>query len=430
MKRVAVYSHSVAPSIDGVCRRYTAILHELVRQGYDVLLFTIETDPKDIPEGVTYVTLDYMIMPAYPGKKVVRPTWGVFGTIFRALQEYRPDCIHMTNDGVSNIFAACALMLGIPIVGAFHTDILQLLQRHGGTLFQQGCVYTKELTDSWLLDSCATTSKSFREKLAENYISCQHIIVTAVDTQVFSASKASSKLRSEMTFGDKKGFLCAYVGRISREKRIDVLIEAVQQIPGCYLAIVGDGPSASIYAKLHGKENRIFCRPQFLEHTELAEVYASCDLHVSASEFETLGNTVLEAHACGVPVVVPMAQGFCDTVHDKVDGFLFEPGNASSAMEYIVRFKEDNKLRERMGRAGLKAIQSNTIHRVVKDLLDWYALGIGNYEAKSAWTKFWGFILLLCIIPFSIFSLRCYSILVRAPCSAAVCLCHVCVWRC
>jgi len=386
-----------------------------------VLLFTIETEPKDIPKNVTYVTLDYMIMPAYPGKHVVRPTWAVFYNIFRALQEYRPDCIHMTNDGVSNIFAACALMQGIPIVGAYHTDILQLLQRHGGTLFQQGCVYTKELTDSWLLDSCATTSKSFRDVLAASHIHCQHIIVTAVDTAVFTASKASRKLRGEMTFGDKKGFLCAYVGRISREKRIDVLIEAVQQIPGCYLAIVGDGPSAAIYAKLHGAANRIFCRPQFLEHAELAEVYASCDLHVSASEFETLGNTVLEAHACGVPVVVPRAQGFCDTVHDGVDGFMFEPGNASSCMEYILRFKEDKKLASAMGKAGLQAVQSNTIYRVVQDLLDWYQLGVRNYEDKSMWAKFWSFVLLLCLIPFSITSLRCYSVLVSAR--GAVCMC-------
>ncbi len=37
------------------------------------------------------------------------------------------------------------------------------------------------------------------------------------------------------------------------------------------------------------------------------QIYASSDVHVSASEFETLGNTVLEAHACSIPVVVPDA---------------------------------------------------------------------------------------------------------------------------
>lgn len=43
-----------------------------------------------------------------------------------------------------------------------------------------------------------------------------------------------------MTFGDKNAFLCVYVGRISKEKRIDVIVEAVRSIEGVYLAIVGE----------------------------------------------------------------------------------------------------------------------------------------------------------------------------------------------
>ena len=61
------------------------------------------------------------------------------------------------------------------------------------------------------------------------------------------------------------------------------------------------------------------------------QVYASSDVHVSASQFETLGNTVLEAFACGIPVVVPRTQGFSDTVKHEEDGFLFIPGNRADA---------------------------------------------------------------------------------------------------
>lgn len=48
-----------------------------------------------------------------------------------------------------------------------------------------------------------------------------------------------------MMFGDEDGFLCLYVGRISNEKRLDIMVEAVQRLKGdrkAYLAIVGDGP--------------------------------------------------------------------------------------------------------------------------------------------------------------------------------------------
>ena len=77
-----------------------------------------------------------------------------------------------------------------------------------------------------------------------------------------------------------------------------------------YLALVGDGPLAGRMAALHGAHTRVYCVPEFLPHSKLAALYAACDAHVSASVFETFGNTVLEAQASGTPVVVPDAQGF------------------------------------------------------------------------------------------------------------------------
>ena len=78
-----------------------------------------------------------------------------------------------------------------------------------------------------------------------------------------------------MMFGDREGFLCVYVGRISNEKRIDLIFTAIQSLKGksaAYLAIIGDGPNATIWAQRHGKENRVYCKPRFLTHVELAEV--------------------------------------------------------------------------------------------------------------------------------------------------------------
>lgn len=69
----------------------------------------------------------------------------------------------------------------------------------------------------------------------------------------------------------------------------------------------------------------------YLDNKILSKIYASSDLHISASEFETLGNTVLEAFACGIPVVVPRAQGFLDTVDDNFDGLLFNPSDKDDA---------------------------------------------------------------------------------------------------
>lgn len=89
--RIAIYSHSIAPSIDGVCRRFTAILHELVKQGHETLLFTIESDPQDLPAATQYVTIDYQTFPTYPSKKIANLTLRSQILIFYHLAKFKPD---------------------------------------------------------------------------------------------------------------------------------------------------------------------------------------------------------------------------------------------------------------------------------------------------------------------------------------------------
>jgi phosphatidylinositol alpha 1,6-mannosyltransferase len=221
-----------------------------------------------------------------------------------------------------------------------------------------------------------------------------------------------------MMFGDAEGFLCVYVGRISNEKRLDVVIDAMQRLQGssnAYLAIVGDGPSAPLYAKMHGKEQRIYCRPRFLSHAELAEVYASADLHVSASEFETLGNTVLEAFACNVPVVVPRTQGFRDTVRHEVDGFLFNPADREDARRYIQLMKDNSALRQTFGDKGREAVRSKTIEYVVRDLFDWYNLGKRRRQKRQAWQKAGSIALMAGAVPLTIAMFFAYNVVSTLP---------------
>jgi hypothetical protein len=89
--KIAIYSHSIAPSIDGVCRRFSAILHELDRHNHETLLFTMEEEPEDIPTSTSTVFLDYMIFPSYPKKKVSRLTFRSQFAIIKHLSSFRPD---------------------------------------------------------------------------------------------------------------------------------------------------------------------------------------------------------------------------------------------------------------------------------------------------------------------------------------------------
>ena len=160
--RIAIYCHSIAPSVDGVCRRFTALLRELDRQGHEIMLFTLEENPEDLPERITEIIfLRHFVMPVYPDKKVALPCVDSVLRIYSALGRFQPDIVHVTSDAVAQTFALIGLILNIPVVGSFHTDIIDLIKSHNALAFQRASIYFKETVDGLVLDSCATTSASF-----------------------------------------------------------------------------------------------------------------------------------------------------------------------------------------------------------------------------------------------------------------------------
>lgn len=94
--KIAIYTHSIAPSIDGVCRRFTGILRELVRQGHEILLFTLEKKPEDIPEAIRWVTIFSLTFHQYPGKKVAIPCIRTLSDVYSRLKEFSPEVLCST----------------------------------------------------------------------------------------------------------------------------------------------------------------------------------------------------------------------------------------------------------------------------------------------------------------------------------------------
>ena len=172
--KIAIYTHSVAPSIDGVCRRFTGILYELVKQGHEILLFTLEDDPQDIPATLKYVTLDHTTYNIYPDKKVAFSTFSNLSKIFTNLSQFQPDIVHITSDSFSVLFAIACLYLYLPLVASIHTDhfdlIASLYHKPQDYLFKMFILLLltqKETLDALVYDSLGTTSKSFALKLQQ-----------------------------------------------------------------------------------------------------------------------------------------------------------------------------------------------------------------------------------------------------------------------
>lgn len=157
-----------------------------------------------------------------------------------------------------------------------------------------------------------------------------------VDTDLFTPERRSLRLRTAWTNtptqveeSNSEKVIITYVGRVSTEKNINLLIEAFSGLnefvekaqaahPGCKLVIIGDGPARSNLEKQTAGMDIQFLG--YRKGQDLADCYASSDIFAFPSHSETFGNVVLEALASGLPAVILKAEGVSDLVEDNQTG--------------------------------------------------------------------------------------------------------------
>jgi len=152
--------------------------------------------------------------------------------------------------------------------------------------------------------------------------------------------------------GHSEGIVLIYVGRVSREKALDLLTETFCELVGngakATLAIIGDGPYRLEMEAALADYPAIFTG--FLQGRELQQAYASADFFVFPSATDTFGNVVLEAQASGLPVIVSDAGGPRELMIDGETGLVFHAGDREYLAATIRRMIMNPALRAEMGR--------------------------------------------------------------------------------
>jgi D-inositol-3-phosphate glycosyltransferase len=185
------------------------------------------------------------------------------------------------------------------------------------------------------------------------------VVHQAVNLQRFSPGPVDQTIRRLLT-DDPDGFLVGIVGRIDPMKGVDVLIRAMALLAGraasARLVVVGSpGLDAGEYEDAVKKdaERLLGQRVRFVgPRSDVPQVLRALDVLVNASAAEPFGLIVLEAQACGVPVVAPSSGGIPDFVTDGDNGLLVPPGDPASLARALESLLSDASLRERLGRRG------------------------------------------------------------------------------
>lgn len=195
-----------------------------------------------------------------------------------------------------------------------------------------------------------------------------------------------------------------FVGRISPDKGLHVLLEAfrkvVQEHPAAQLDIVGpqaappvasvfrlaDDPKVSALVSFCGRDYLTCLKEQVasqglervsfsgaVPHSALADRYAAADVYVQPSFTETFGVPIAEAMAAGVPAIGTRVGGIPEVIEDGTTGWLVERGDARALADAILRLLGDNDLRRSMGiSARRRAVNLFSWERIVQDLRSLY----------------------------------------------------------
>jgi glycosyltransferase involved in cell wall biosynthesis len=181
------------------------------------------------------------------------------------------------------------------------------------------------------------------------------ILPRGLDTELYHPARRDSAFFEK--FGASNGEVrLLYVGRISREKDLDLLADAYRRLRKeglpVQLFVVGHGPYSEALAK--SLPEAFFTG--YLRGTELAAAYASADIFVFPSTTDTFGNVILEAHASGLPVVVSDSGGPKELVANKANGLITRSHDVEDFTRAIRALVTDRALRERMANSARDSV--------------------------------------------------------------------------
>ena len=320
-----------------------------------------------------------------PGAISTIEGWKVPGTFNYRLPLSPPRWVHMLDAlqpdliEVGDVFhpAWCAMRSArrraIPLLAFFHSNFPRLAGRRLGRVIEAGLAeYLRRVYER--VDLVLAPSRQMCEYLAGLGLHNTALQPLGVDTEIFSPVRRTPDLRHSLGLADDTRLL-VYAGRFSTEKNIDVLCGALRQLGNRYHLLMLGGGEYSRPAP------NISVLPYRRDSVELATMIASCDALVHAGCSETFGLVIIEALACGIPVVGANSGAVPEHVDESV-GMLARPNDtASMAQSIAALYERDLAALGRAARA--RALKRYTWTRALHLLLDHYA-GVAGTVPKPA----------------------------------------------
>src|SRR5437879_2397877 len=254
-----------------------------------------------------------------------------------------------------------AKMLNLQTSGIYHTDFPQYVRILTEDSFLESVTWRYMHWFYGQLDTVFVNSEEYRGSWIKRGFDPEKLKIfpRGLDTQLFHPTRRDSGFFEK--FGARNGRIrLLYVGRVSREKDLDLLGEAYRRLRdeglSIQLCVVGHGPYSREFSE--SLPEALFTG--YLTGKELAAAYASADIFVFPSTTDTFGNVIIEAQASGVPVIVSDSGGPKELVENNRNGLITKSHNVEDLTRAIRELVADPERRKRMGDLARESVIDRT----------------------------------------------------------------------
>ncbi len=301
---------------------------------------------------------------------------GLTGRLRKLIREVRPDVVHLHSRRGSDVWGALAGRLeGVPVVLSRRVD-------NPESRFVVNLKYR-------LYDEVVTISEGIRQVLLSEGVppAKVHCVLSAVDTERYRPDRSHMRWVQD-TFGVADGELtigmvAQFIARKGHVTLLDALPDVLAQHPGLKVILFGQGPLwDEINARVKGDVllSKHVQLPGFRK--DLDRVLPCLDVLAHPAHMEGLGVSLLQAAACGVPLVGGRAGGIPEIIQPGLNGELITPGDTAALVRELNRLLGSAELRQRYGQAGRQwVVERFSVEAMVEGNLGVYQLAMAKRRA-------------------------------------------------
>lgn len=358
--RVALVTEYYYPHLGGICEHVHFLARELRRRGHHADIITSHIGSARSEPGVIRIGRS---IPVYGNGSMARVTvgLGLRRRLHDLLRAGEYDIVHVHTPLVPTLPLLAVQAAEVPVVGTIHTYF------HGAPLFRLFRSYCQRVLDR--LDAVICVSRTAAEAHARYFSADWTILPNGVDVEHFRPDVP----RPPELDPARRHIL--FLGRLDPRNGLATLIRAFRRVrarrPDTRLVVVGDGPLLGHYRALaDGDPDILFLGAR---REDRPCYYAHADVYACPTTKASFGITLLEAMACGTPIVCSDIAGFRDVVEHEREALLVPCGESDALASSLLRVLDDRSLALALGAAGIAGAAAYAWPAVAERILEVYA---------------------------------------------------------